>query len=174
MQGGFLAAMLDDTLGPALATTLDPDQFAVTLDLNVSFLRPAAPATGTGRVVHRGGSIAFLAGELRDATGAVLATATATARIIRPGRPGTARRHAGLARVSWLRTPPARLADCRAPRHREPRSERMVKAVRFSQFGGPEVLEIVDLPDPHPGPGQVRIAVRAAGVNPSDWKKRRA
>ena len=48
----------------------------------------------------------------------------------------------------------------------------MVKAARFSQFGGPEVLEIVDLPDPHPGPGQVRIAVRAAGVNPSDWKKR--
>jgi NADPH:quinone reductase-like Zn-dependent oxidoreductase len=47
-----------------------------------------------------------------------------------------------------------------------------MKAVRFSQFGGPEVLEIVDLPDPHPGPGQVRIAVRAAGVNPSDWKKR--
>src|ERR1700734_3527461 len=48
----------------------------------------------------------------------------------------------------------------------------MLKAARFSQFGGPEVLEIVDLPDPHPGPGQVRIAVRAAGVNPSDWKKR--
>ncbi len=48
-----------------------------------------------------------------------------------------------------------------------------MKAVRFSQIGGPEVLEIVDLPDPHPGPGQVRIAVRAAGLNPSDWKKRR-
>jgi NADPH:quinone reductase-like Zn-dependent oxidoreductase len=47
-----------------------------------------------------------------------------------------------------------------------------MKAVRFSRFGGPEVLEIVDLPDPHPGPGQVRIAVRAAGLNPSDWKKR--
>jgi NADPH:quinone reductase-like Zn-dependent oxidoreductase len=47
-----------------------------------------------------------------------------------------------------------------------------MKAVRFSRFGGPEVLEIVDLPDPRPGPGQVRIAVRAAGVNPSDWKKR--
>jgi NADPH:quinone reductase-like Zn-dependent oxidoreductase len=47
-----------------------------------------------------------------------------------------------------------------------------MKAVRFSRFGGPEVLELVDLPDPHPGPGQVRIAVRAAGVNPSDWKKR--
>jgi NADPH:quinone reductase-like Zn-dependent oxidoreductase len=47
-----------------------------------------------------------------------------------------------------------------------------MKAVRFRRFGGPEVLEIVDLPDPHPGPGQVQIAVRAAGVNPSDWKKR--
>ncbi|MFD7428123.1 NADP-dependent oxidoreductase [Streptomyces sp. NPDC059818] len=47
-----------------------------------------------------------------------------------------------------------------------------MKAVRFSRFGGPEVLEVVDLPDPRPGPGQVRIAVRAAGVNPSDWKKR--
>ena len=58
------------------------------------------------------------------------------------------------------------------PATTEKRPERMVKAVRFSQFGGPEVLEIVDLPDPHPGPGEVRIAVRAAGVNASDWKKR--
>jgi NADPH:quinone reductase-like Zn-dependent oxidoreductase len=49
----------------------------------------------------------------------------------------------------------------------------MMKAVRFSRFGGPEVLEIAELPDPHPGPGQVRIAVRAAGVNASDWKKRK-
>ncbi|MER7197986.1 NADPH:quinone reductase [Streptomyces sp. CB01635] len=48
-----------------------------------------------------------------------------------------------------------------------------MRAVRFSRFGGPEVLEIVDLPDPHPGPGEVRIAVRAAGVNASDWKKRK-
>ena len=47
-----------------------------------------------------------------------------------------------------------------------------MRAVEFSKFGGPEVLEIVDLPDPHPGPGEVRIAVRAAGVNASDWKKR--
>lgn len=47
-----------------------------------------------------------------------------------------------------------------------------MKAVRFSRFGGPEVLEIVELPEPHPGPGEVRIAVRAAGVNASDWKKR--
>src|SRR4029077_12084570 len=62
-------------------------------------------------------------------------------------------------------TPPARSTS-------GSRTEQMMKAVRFSRFGGPEVLEIVDLPDPHPGPGQVRIAVRAAGVNASDWKKR--
>jgi NADPH:quinone reductase-like Zn-dependent oxidoreductase len=48
-----------------------------------------------------------------------------------------------------------------------------MKAVRFKRFGGPEVLEIVDLPDPHPGPGLVRIVVLAAGVNASDWKKRK-
>ena len=48
-----------------------------------------------------------------------------------------------------------------------------MKAACFNRFGGPEVLEIVDLPDPHPGPGQVGIAVHAAGVNPSDWKKRK-
>ncbi|MFJ8951004.1 NADP-dependent oxidoreductase [Streptomyces sp. NPDC102381] len=47
-----------------------------------------------------------------------------------------------------------------------------MKAAQFSRFGGPEVLEIVELPDPHPGPGEIRIAVRAAGVNASDWKKR--
>src|SRR5438477_10973846 len=47
-----------------------------------------------------------------------------------------------------------------------------MKAVQFSQFGGPDVLEVVELPDPHPDAGQVRIAVRAAGINPIDWKVR--
>src|ERR1700745_4297248 len=55
---------------------------------------------------------------------------------------------------------------------RRPGMEATMKAVRFSRFGGPEVLEIVDLPDPHPGPGEVRIAVRAAGVTASDWTRR--
>ncbi|WP_141583814.1 NADP-dependent oxidoreductase [Actinomadura sp. WMMA1423] len=48
-----------------------------------------------------------------------------------------------------------------------------MKAVRFDRFGGSEVLGLVDLPDPRPGPGQVRVAVRAAGVSAGDWKKRR-
>ncbi|RSM43796.1 NADP-dependent oxidoreductase [Amycolatopsis balhimycina DSM 5908] len=48
-----------------------------------------------------------------------------------------------------------------------------MKAVQFKQYGGPEVLELVDLHDPHPGPGQVRITVRAAGISASDTKIRR-
>lgn len=43
-----------------------------------------------------------------------------------------------------------------------------MKAIALRTFGGPEVLEVVDLPEPHPGPGQVRIRVRAVAVNPTD------
>jgi NADPH:quinone reductase-like Zn-dependent oxidoreductase len=46
------------------------------------------------------------------------------------------------------------------------------KAVVFSEYGGPDVLRLAELDAPEPGPGQVRIAVRAAGVNPIDWKIR--
>ncbi|HEU5159388.1 MAG TPA: NADP-dependent oxidoreductase [Streptosporangiaceae bacterium] len=46
-------------------------------------------------------------------------------------------------------------------------------AVRYSRYGGPEVLSLDDVPLPSPGPGHVRVAVRAAGVNPYDWKSRR-
>src|ERR1700733_574017 len=51
-------------------------------------------------------------------------------------------------------------------------TEKLMKAVQFSKYGGPEVLHVVEVDEPHAGPGQVRIAVRAAGVNPSDWKRR--
>ena len=47
-----------------------------------------------------------------------------------------------------------------------------MRGAQFNRFGGPEVLEIVDLPDPHPGAGEIRIKVRAAGINASDLKKR--
>jgi NADPH2:quinone reductase len=43
-----------------------------------------------------------------------------------------------------------------------------MKAVRLSRFGGPEVLEVVDIAAPVPGPGQVLVRVRAAGVNFAD------
>jgi NADPH:quinone reductase-like Zn-dependent oxidoreductase len=45
-----------------------------------------------------------------------------------------------------------------------------MKALQFTTYGGPENLKWADAPDPHAGPGQIRIAVRAASVNPIDWK----
>jgi NADPH:quinone reductase-like Zn-dependent oxidoreductase len=47
-----------------------------------------------------------------------------------------------------------------------------MKAIVIDRFGGPEELHEADLPDPQPGPGQVRIRVEAIGVNPIDGKVR--
>ena len=47
-----------------------------------------------------------------------------------------------------------------------------MRAVQYTEYGGPEVLSVTDVPEPHAGPGQVRIGVRAASVNPIDWKVR--
>jgi NADPH:quinone reductase-like Zn-dependent oxidoreductase len=47
-----------------------------------------------------------------------------------------------------------------------------MKAVTFTEYGEPEVLHVAEAEEPHPAGGQVRIAVRAAGVNPIDWKAR--
>lgn len=44
--------------------------------------------------------------------------------------------------------------------------------VSYAKFGGPDVLQLVDVEEPHAGPGQVRVVVRAAGVNPVDWRIR--
>ena len=48
-----------------------------------------------------------------------------------------------------------------------------MRAVEYSEYGDPEVLSVVEAPEPHAGPGQVRIKVQAASVNPIDWKIRR-
>ncbi|WP_327292619.1 NADP-dependent oxidoreductase [Streptomyces sp. NBC_01198] len=48
----------------------------------------------------------------------------------------------------------------------------MPTAFVHTAFGGPETETFADLPRPVPGPGQLLIAVRAAGVNPVDWKRR--
>jgi NADPH:quinone reductase-like Zn-dependent oxidoreductase len=48
----------------------------------------------------------------------------------------------------------------------------MSKAVRFDRYGGVEVLELRDVARPEPGPDQVLVAVRAAGINPSEGKIR--
>ena len=46
------------------------------------------------------------------------------------------------------------------------------RAVAFSEYGDPDVLRVVERPVPVPGQGEARIAIRAAGVNPVDWKIR--
>ncbi|MET0703722.1 MAG: NADP-dependent oxidoreductase [Mycobacterium sp.] len=43
-----------------------------------------------------------------------------------------------------------------------------MKAIGYTEFGGPEVLQLMELPEPHAGPGQVRVRVHAAAVNPAD------
>jgi len=82
IQGGFLSAMLDDTMRPALACQLAAGEFAPTLNLNVQCFAPARPGKirGIGRVARRGGGICFLSGELSQG-GKVVAVATATAAI---------------------------------------------------------------------------------------------
>jgi uncharacterized protein (TIGR00369 family) len=80
VQGGFLAAMLDDTMGPALIATLDAGEYAPTVNLNVQFHRPAKAGSlrSVGRVVMRGKEICQLSGELFQ-NDKIVATATATA-----------------------------------------------------------------------------------------------
>ncbi len=51
-------------------------------------------------------------------------------------------------------------------------AQKTMKAVQIQDYGGAEALEIVEVPIPHPGEGQVLVQLRAAGVNPADWKMR--
>lgn len=84
IQGGFLAAMLDDTMGPALTATLKEGEFAPTLELKVNFIAPVKVGrlVGYGRVVARGGSVCVLEGDLHQ-DGRLIAKASATALIRR-------------------------------------------------------------------------------------------
>jgi len=49
-----------------------------------------------------------------------------------------------------------------------------MRSIVYSEPGGPEVLRLVDRPEPFPGPGDVLVRMAVSGVNPSDWKARRA
>jgi uncharacterized protein (TIGR00369 family) len=84
VQGGIIAAMLDDTHGPALFAQLDGAQYPVTVDCAISFIRSARPGrfTGRGRVVSSGKTIAFTESELFDETGEMVARGTFTSRLV--------------------------------------------------------------------------------------------
>ncbi|MFJ6179332.1 NADP-dependent oxidoreductase [Streptomyces sp. NPDC092295] len=47
-----------------------------------------------------------------------------------------------------------------------------MQAIVFEEFGGPDVLHVKEIAEPHAGPGEIRVAVKAAGVNPMDYKIR--
>jgi uncharacterized protein (TIGR00369 family) len=84
IQGGIVAAMLDDTMGPALVATLPAGQFAPTLEMKVSYFAPAkvGPLWGHGRVVYAGRTNAFVEADLVDGEGKLIARASATVRIV--------------------------------------------------------------------------------------------
>jgi uncharacterized protein (TIGR00369 family) len=88
VQGGLLAAMLDDAMGPAVLIMTDGELYTVTLDLNVTFIAPAKPGPlfAESLVLQLGKTIAFLEARLMDGDGALLARATSTARLIPTGR----------------------------------------------------------------------------------------
>lgn len=85
VAGGMISAMLDIVVGFTPATTYRAGEYGPTLELKVNFIRAAKPGTfhGTGRTIHRSNRIAFAEGELRDADGVLIATASTTIRIIR-------------------------------------------------------------------------------------------
>jgi molybdopterin converting factor subunit 1 len=89
VQGGFLTAMLDETMGPAAISALPAGQGVPTLELKVSFIRPARPGrlVADARVVHMGRSVVFLESSLVTDDGTLIATATATARIVAMKKP---------------------------------------------------------------------------------------
>lgn len=88
VQGGFLAAMLDDTQGPAVFAMTGGAVYAPTIDFTISFIKPARPGSfvGKGRVVSLGKTVAFTEAELFDEAGDLVARATFTARVMKADR----------------------------------------------------------------------------------------
>lgn len=84
VQGGCVAAMLDAVLGAAGISHLPAQKSVATVEMKISYMRPTPVAVlyGVGRVLHQGGSTVFVAGELLDTEGELLAAATSTLRIV--------------------------------------------------------------------------------------------
>ena len=90
VQGGFLAAMLDDTQGPALFAMTNGQVYAPTIGFNISFIKAARPGrfVGKGRVVSVGKTIVFTEAELFDEAGELVARATFSSRAMSGDKAG--------------------------------------------------------------------------------------
>ncbi len=86
VQGGFVTAMLDDVMAPALISICPPDTTIPTLEIKTSFIKGVypGPVIAEGWVVKKARAIGFMAAELTSLDGELLATASATFRIITP------------------------------------------------------------------------------------------
>ena len=86
VQGGILAAMLDDTMGAAIWLKTGGAFYPITIDMTVSFLVAARPGrlTGEGGVVQLGKTIAFVEAQLREKGGTLVARATSSVRLVKP------------------------------------------------------------------------------------------
>jgi uncharacterized protein (TIGR00369 family) len=84
VQGGFLGAMLDDSMGPAAFLMTQGRSYTMTIGMNVQFMAPARAGTfiGEGQVVNLGKTIVFMEAKLRDRDGRLVATATASGRLV--------------------------------------------------------------------------------------------
>jgi uncharacterized protein (TIGR00369 family) len=82
VHGGVIATLLDTVVGCAVQSTLPAERAYTTLSLNVSYIRAITLATGevtaTGTIVHGGRTTAIAHGEIRDASGRLLASAETT------------------------------------------------------------------------------------------------
>ena len=84
VHGGLLAAMLDDTMGPAVFMMTEGKLYTTTISLTVNFLAPARPGpiTAEAKVTQLGKTIAFVEGKLAAEDGTLLATASVSARLL--------------------------------------------------------------------------------------------
>jgi uncharacterized protein (TIGR00369 family) len=80
MQGGYLAVYIDEILSTAIGSVLEEGEWAVTAELKLSYLRAVLPRRleGSGRVIRRTRSIAFMDAEIRDGSGELAVAASST------------------------------------------------------------------------------------------------
>ncbi len=87
IQGGYLAVFVDQILSTAIGSLLEADEWAVTAEIKLSYLRALTPQPliGHGRVIRRTRAAAFIDAEVRNAAGEAAVTASSTWLISRAG-----------------------------------------------------------------------------------------